>query len=332
MILAGDIGGTKCSLAIFQPNGSGLKRVAQYRYINRDYAHVPFENVLEDFLKKISANETRVSRDDITVAAIGGAGAVAEGKFHSVTMPWEIEQRAVANTLQLERVIFINDLHAWALGLPHLGPKDFLLLNAGKEHRGATQALIAAGTGLGEAMMFWDGKQYRVAPSEGGEADFSPASDREIDLVRFLKKKLPRVNTEAIVAGRGFVAIHEFLDASVRHASFDSRESDPAREITQNALGNKCRVCKDALDMWIAAYGSEAGNLALRALALGGLYVAGGIALKILPKMQDGMFLRAFLEKGNYSHILKSIPIRIVLNEDAPLLGAAYQAAALQPA
>ena len=161
-------------------------------------------------------------------------------------------------------------------------------------------------------------------------ADFAPSTEREIDLLRFLKKRLPSVCAEEVLSGRGFLAIHEFLDPAVRQASFDGMKSDAAREITQNALGQSCPICVETLDVWVSAYGSEAGNLALRVLAFAGIYVAGGIAVKILPKMKDGTFLRAFCSKGSFASILSQVPIYVVLNEDAPLWGAAYQALACQ--
>lgn len=188
------------------------------------------------------------------------------------------------------------------------------------------QALIAAGTGLGEAMIFWDGHQLRASPSEGGAADFAPRTEREIQLLRFLKEGMERVSCEEIFSGRGFRKLHEFLNPSVVHPTFQDPEGASASEITHNALAGTCPVCVETLDWWIDAFGAEAGNLALRVLAYGGVYFAGGIVLKILSKLQRSNFCGSFADKGRLKAMLSNIPISVVLNEDAPLLGAAHQA------
>ncbi len=175
-------------------------------------------------------------------------------------------------------------------------------------------------------MLFWDGRRYLASPSEGGAADFAPRTTREIQLLHFLKQRLPRVSCEELFSGRGFRRVHEFLDPTVRHSSFEECASDSAQAITQNALSGSCSVCAEALDLWIDAFGSEAGNLALRVLAYGGMYLAGGIALKILPKLKQGVFSRSFSDKAPLTSVLARIPIFVILNEDAPLLGAAYAA------
>jgi len=209
-----------------------------------------------------------------------------------------------------------------------LKPEDFLVLNQGIPQFNGNQALIAAGTGLGQAMIFWDGRQHRVSPSEGGAADFAPRTEREIELLQFLKQRLPRVSCEEIFSGRGFMTLHEFLDPVVLHSSFQESQGASASEITHNALAGTCPVCVEVLDWWINAFGAEAGNLALRVLAYGGVFFAGGIVLKILPKLQQSTLCRSFADKGRLTPVLSNIPISVVLNEDAPLLGAAHQALA----
>jgi glucokinase len=199
-------------------------------------------------------------------------------------------------------------------------------LNQGIPEPNATRAVIAAGTGLGEAILFWDGQQYRVAPSEGGQADFAPRTEIEIQLLRHLKQQLPYVSCEEIISGRGFLRIHKLLRPSLRHPSFDAAEGDAAKEITQQGLAQYCPVCVETLGLWTEAYGAETGNLALRTLALGGVYVAGGIAPKLLAKLCDGTFVRAFCGKSQFAPALARIPISVVMNEDAPVWGAAYQA------
>jgi glucokinase len=220
----------------------------------------------------------------------------------------------------------MNDLVATARGLQKLESADLLYLNRGVDHPEENVAVIAAGTGLGEAVLYWDGRGHRAAPSEGGSADFAPRSDREIAFLTFLKKRLTRVSCEELFSGRGFRPIHEFLAPDVRHASFDKPAGESAQEITHSALTAGCPVCVETLDFWTDAFGAESGNLALRVLAYGGVYLAGGIAVKILPLLQKSTFCRAFADKGQLAPLLANIPIAVVLNEDAPLLGAAHSA------
>jgi glucokinase len=241
-------------------------------------------------------------------------------------MPWVLNGAALAEKLHLNKVVLLNDLAATALSLDKLPSNDFAILNQGTPEPEATKAVIAAGTGLGEAMLFWDGQQYRVAPSEGGQANFTARTELEIQLLTHLNKQLPYVSCEEIISGRGFRRIHEFLRPSLRHPSFDAVEADTAKEITQQGLAESCPVCVETLRLWTEAYGAEAGNLALRTLALGGVYVAGGIAPKILAKLSDGTFVRAFCGKSQFAPALARVPISVVMNEDAPVWGAAYQA------
>jgi glucokinase len=180
---------------------------------------------------------------------------------------------------------------------------------------------------LGEAILFWNGEKYVVASSEGGHADFAPRTEREIELLRHMKKRHEFVSVELILSGRGFRTIHEFLDPSVRHPSFEGPNDDAAPEITRLGLAGQCPVCVQTLDLWTAVYGAEAGNLALKVLARGGVWIAGGIAVKIRKKMEDGTFFMAFCEKEKFGALLAQIPIQMVLNEEAPLLGAMSQAA-----
>jgi glucokinase len=330
VILAGDVGGTKCNLALFrqESNGSRLHLVFQRRYPTKDYASRSFTAMLQDFRRDAAQSGAPDFSKSIRGAGFGSAGAVVDGRFHSSNLPWVIAGNEIASEMELERVAMLNDLEATACSLDHLPPEDMLVLNQGVAQPRAAKALLAAGTGLGESILFWNGSKYHAVPSEGGMADFTPSTEREIELLRFLKKRMPSVCAEEVLSGRGFLAIHEFLDPERRHPAFDGGAGDAAREITQNALAESCPVCTEALDVWVCAYGSEAGNLALRVLAFGGIYVAGGIAVKILPKMKDGTFFRAFCAKGGFAPILARVPIYVVLNEDAPLWGAAYQALA----
>jgi glucokinase len=326
MILAGDIGGTKCNLAVFEEHGSSLLLVFKRRYATGEFASL--EELIDGFFSECAAERGASPEGKIAAAGFGVAGAVVDGRLVANNIPWDLTASALASKLRigLEQLALINDLVATAYGLVYLTPQDFLVLNPGTQQFNGNQALIAAGTGLGEAMIFWDGRQHRASPSEGGSADFAPRTDREIQLLQFLKKRMERVSCEEIFSGRGFRKLHEFLDPAAVHATFQEPEAASASEITQNALAGTCPVCVEVLDWWIDAFGAEAGNLALRVLAYGGVYFAGGIVLKILSKLQLSSFCRSFADKGRLSSVLSNIPISVVLNEDAPLLGAAHQA------
>jgi glucokinase len=328
MILAGDIGGTKCNLAAFEANGATLRLVSQNRYATRDFSS--FEQLVEAFCCEIF-RQSGLPSARFSAAGFGFAGTIVEGRLHAINLPWTLDPTSLAAKLSLavEDIVLMNDLVATACGIDKLSDKDFLSLNEVVSQPHGSKALIAAGTGLGEAMLFWDGTRYHASASEGGAADFAPRTEREMQLLNFLQQRLPRVSCEEVFAGRGFRRIHEFLDASVRHASFEETAKDSAREITQNAMAKTCPVCVETLDLWTDAFGAEAGNLALRVLAYGGVYLAGGIAAKILPKLKDGSFACSFSAKAPLTSVLARIPILVILNEDAPLLGAAYEALSL---
>jgi glucokinase len=326
VILAGDIGGTKCNLAVFEEHASSLQLVFKRRYATSEFGSL--ESLIGRFFSECAGETGETPEGKIDAAGFGVAGAVVDGRLVSNNIPWVLTDSSLARrlNLELEQLTLINDLVATAYGLVHLTPQDFLVLNAGAPQFNGNQALIAAGTGLGEAMIIGDGSQHRASPSEGGSADFAPRTEREIQLLQFLKKRMERVSCEEIFSGRGFRKLHEFLNPSVVHPTFGEVESASASEITQNALAGTCPVCVEVLDWWIDAFGAEAGNLALRVLAYGGVYFAGGIVLKILSKLQHSSFCQAFADKGRLSSVLSKIPISVVLNEDAPLLGAAHQA------
>jgi glucokinase len=325
MILAGDIGGTKSNLAIFEEQGAFLRLVFQRRYATSGFSH--FEQLIDRFAQECASN-TGIALGKITAAGFGVAGAVIDGRLLANNIPWALTTAALARKLNLDidRLRLLNDLVATAYGVDKLAPQDFLVLTEGRPDPKGNRALIAAGTGLGEATIYWDGRQHRAFPSEGGSTDFAPRTDREIRLLQFLKKDLPRVSCEDVFSGRGFRKLHEFLDPTVLHSTFGEPAGASAAEITENAFSATCPVCTEVLDWWIDAFGAEAGNLALRVLAYGGVYLAGGIAVRILPKLKQSNFCRSFADKGPMTQLLVRIPISVILNEDAPLLGAAHQA------
>jgi len=323
MLIAGDIGGTKSHLVAYDERDGKISVVARKRYATRDFSS--FEALIEAFSREA---RQAGSRSAIAAAGFGVPGTVVDGVLHAAHIPWTLDSSSLAASLGLPRqhIVLMNDLVATARGLQKLDSNDLCYLNRGVDHPQENIAVIAAGTGLGEAVLYWDGRGHRAAPSEGGSADFAPRGDREIAFLTFLKKKLPRVSCEELFSGRGFRPIHEFLDPDVRHDSFEKAAGESAQEITGHALSGSCPVCIETLDFWIDAFGAESGNLALRVLAYGGVYLAGGIALKILPLLRKSTFSASFADKGQLAPLLANIPIAVVLNEDAPLLGAAHSA------
>jgi glucokinase len=332
LILAGDVGGTKCNLALFVQEGSGLRPVFQRRLATRDYTG--FDDMIAEFFKQAAAANVnvanvKVNEQTIDAAGFGVAGVVIDGRHYSENLPWLVDVSALTQKLNIRNVSLLNDLTATALSLEKLSASDVAPLNIGSPVENATRAVIAVGTGLGEALLFWDGQKSRVASAEGGQADFAPRTDREINLLRHLRTHSPRVSCEEIVSGRGFRKIHEFLDPALRHDSFDSPNGNASSEITQRGLAQSCSICVETLAFWIELFGGVTGNFALQTMALGGISIAGGIAVKILPKLHDGSFFKAFCGTSKLAPLLASIPIAVVVNEDAPMLGAAYHAMTL---
>ena len=332
MILAGDIGGTKSNIALMEqrPDATagqkGCLSVAfMHRYANHEYTR--FDDIIDDFLGRAADYISASPRGRIAAAGFGVAGPVIGRGVRITNLTWGLDADVLERQLRTRHIALLNDLEATGYSLACLAPRDLCTLNEGTPAPHCTQALIAAGTGLGEAILTWNGSRYIVGPSEGGHSDLAPRTEQEIELLRYLKTMHPFVSFELVVSGRGFRTLHEFLNKNVRHPSFDEPGGDPAPEITRLGLEGGCPVCVETLDLFVTLYGAEAGNLALKALARGGVFVAGGIAPKILPKMQSGAFFRAFCEKEKFQELLSHVPIHMVLNEEAPLLGAAAEAA-----
>jgi glucokinase len=321
VILAGDVGGTKCNLALFAEKNGKLEFVFRERFASKEFAQ--FDLIIREFARRAGPH---LNGDKIQAAGFGVAGPVINNRIHATNLPWIVDADTLANEVGVKSVVLVNDLGATGHSLQHLPPQDFCVLNAGSPLPGASRALLAAGTGLGEGILFWDGNRYKVVPSEGGHSDFSPRTDQQIELLKFMRYRYPQVSWELILSGRGFRTLHEFIAPSVKHPIFEDPDADPAPFITKSGLDRSCPVCVETLDLWTTIYGAEAGNLALKVLALGGVYVAGGIAVKILPKMKDGTFFNAFKDKWHFEKMLLDVPVSIVLNESAPLIGAAYEA------
>jgi glucokinase len=315
MILAGDLGGTKSNLGLFDVQKGKLVRVARKRYTSHEYPGL--KDITADFL-----NQNGVK---ITASSFGIAGPVVNNTVRATNLPWVVDGAEMAAFLNLKYVRLVNDLEATSYGIGVMEPSDLEILYPGVPEPNATQVVIAAGTGLGEGVLFWDGQRHVPIATESGHADFSPSTDQQADLWKFLKKRNDFVSSELILSGRGFQNIHEFLSPYDKHVGFDTT-TDPAPEITRRALTGECPVCVATVNLWIEIYGSEAGNFALRTLARGGIYVAGGIAVKILPKLKEGGFAAAVRRKEKLEDYLAKIPITVVLNEDCPLMGAAFVA------
>ncbi len=322
MILAGDIGGTNTRLAVFDDNGGRLTPTAEAVFPSRE--HPSLEAVLRKFR---AAHPFPVDR-----ACVGVAGPVRQGRSDATNLPWLVDSSLVAQELGLKRVELINDLEANAWGIGVLEHEDLAVLNAGAPDAEGNQAIISAGTGLGEAGLIWDGTRHRPFATEGGHVDFSPRNHLEMELLDYLLKQFQRVSYERVVSGPGLLNIYGFLRDTGRGEepvwlADQMRQQDPGAVISQAAMSGKSGLCVQALDLFVSLYGAEAGNLALKVLATGGVYLGGGIAPKIIGKLQDPNFLNAFTAKGRLKPLLQAIPVRVILNDKTALLGAARCAA-----
>jgi len=323
-VLAGDIGGTKTQLAVFSVRDGKLYPKDKQTFLSKQFPGL--EPVVQEFL----TNRT----DDFDSACFGIAGPVVKGQVKTPNLPWIVEAKKLASMLQCGSISLLNDLEATAFGLFTLEPHEVLSLNdRAVTERPAHKALIAAGTGLGESILFDDGREYHPMASEGGHGDFAPTNELEIGLLRDLMNRFGRVSYERVVSGPGLLNVYNFLAASGTLREPDqvketiAAATDRSAVITQLALSGESEVCAKALDLFVSVYGAEAGNLTLKAKATGGLYVGGGIAPKILSKLKDGTFMRAFLDKGRYGEFMAAIPVNVVLNAETALQGAAYYAA-----
>jgi glucokinase len=327
VILAGDVGGTKTVLGLFRRVGGKLRCVREDSLASREFGS--FEALVDEFLSRA---KQRVDR-----CAVGVAGPVVGGRSQVVNLCWPVDTRRLARKLSTDAVRVINDLEATGWGIPVVPPRKLVSLTPGLRSQPGNAALIAAGTGLGMALLLWDGERWHPRPSEGGHQAFGPRNDVEIELLRFLRRRHGRVSVERAVSGPGLSAIHEFLihsgygKQSKRMGRRLSGADDPNAEIARAALAGDDAVARKALDLFVSLYGAAAGDLALVAKATGGLYLGGGIAPKILPKLREGAFLRAFRDKGRLSLLLERIPVRVILEPRTALLGAAQCAATLAP-
>jgi glucokinase len=323
MILAGDVGGTKVNLALYDFTNGKLKYTRDERYAAKEF------HGLEEIVKLFLGAET------VTSACFGVPGPVRDGRLRLTNLPWTLDSRELARDLGIQHVFLINDLEANGYGIAELTAEQIYTLSEGDAGQTGNRALIAAGTGLGEGFLAWNGRMHVPYPSEGGHSDYAPRNEDEIDLLRFLKQKYNgRISFERVVSGMGMTGIYEFLrevkgvEEPVWLAEKMAEAHDPNSVITEMGLSAKSELCAKTLDMFVSAYGAEAGNLALKVLSVGGLYVGGGIAPRILEKLKDGTFIKAFTDKGRLSQLLINMPVRVILESRAALMGAAAYAEA----
>jgi glucokinase len=324
MILAGDVGGTKTALALCEESADGLRVVREATFASQE--HASLENVLAAFLKDATAPPLRAG-------CFGVAGPVLDGTSHITNLSWVLEEGSLAEAIAAPRVKLLNDLEAAAYGMLHLQPGEFSVLHAGSSPaRKGNVAVIAPGTGLGESMLYWDGTVHHPVASEGGHADFAPRTDQEIALLHYLRKQFgSHISYERVLSGHGLYNLYSFLRDSgyapePSWVTEQLKSGDPSATITRLGLADEVPLCVATLDLFSSILGAEAGNLALRCMALGGVFIGGGIPPKVLAALQKGGCMRAFVDKGRFNELLQSIEVRVALNPRAPLLGAAHYA------
>ncbi len=325
MILAGDIGGTKTNLAYYKSDGGVLVPVLFKSYLSQQFSS----------LHEVLYAMRREHPADISTAAFGLAGPVAEGRGHLTNLGWDITANEIRDDLKVPAVGLLNDLEATAYGTLHLSDPEKVVLQTGTPREHGAIIVIAAGTGLGEGLLVWNGKRYQTVPSEGGHADFAARNDLEVELLRFLLTRYEHVSWERILSGPGLFTLYEFLRtrSGVPEPSWLKEQigsGDPTAAVSRAGMERKDPVCSAVLDLFVSLYGAEAGNLALKFLGTGGVFVGGGIAPKILERMQMGSFIASFTAKGRMSDLVRKIPVAVVTNDRIALTGAAHFAQLLR--
>ena len=323
MIVAGDIGGTNARLATFDVQGGRLQLIRELIYKSRSAPDL--ETIVRRFVEE--------ARPSPVGAALGVAGPVKDGRIETPNLPWVVDARHLAEILGVPKVTLLNDLKANAYGLRHLAPTDFAVLQAGSTGTAGNQAILSAGTGLGAAGLYWDGQRHRPFATEGGHADWAPRNHLEAELLEAIAREKGRVSAERLLSGGGLVRIYRFFrqrSGVAEPAELAERfaHEDAAAVVSRTAMAGGDPVCVQALDQFVSTYGAEAGNVALRMLATAGVFLGGGIAPKNLPAFKrDGLFMKAFLNKGRMRPLLETISVQVVLNDRAALWGAAHCAA-----
>ncbi|MCP4408590.1 MAG: glucokinase [Gammaproteobacteria bacterium] len=322
-ILAGDIGGTKTRLAVFEVGKERWPIVL---------AEQSYDSVRYDSLDILVSRFLDGFDGACRIASFGIAGPIKSGRCETTNLPWTVDAHRLALEQGFERVYLINDLEANAWGIAALKEKDFFVLNPGDPQAQGNAAVIAAGTGLGEAGMYWDGSQHRPFATEGGHTDFSPGDALETALLEYLAKRFQHVSWERVLSGPGLVNVYQFLTEHHRvegpaGLQEELHNNDVAAAISTAGLAGRCPLCSQALDLFAHLYGVEAGNLALKVMATGGVYIGGGIAPKILERIKGPNFMSAFIAKGRMQPLLEGMPVKVILNDRTALLGPALCAA-----
>jgi glucokinase len=322
LLLAGDVGGTKTNLAIVSRSDGPRRVLAQEKFPSADYPSL--EAIAREFLGQEGRSVER--------AAFGVAGPVVDGGAKITNLPWIIEEARLRQDLGLSAVYLLNDLQAIANAVPALEADDLFTLNAGEPVQHGAIAIIAPGTGLGEGFLTWDGLRYRPFASEGGHTDFGPTNALEIHMLQYLQDRFDHVSYERVCSGIGLPNIYAYLRDSHRFeepawlAEQLAGVEDKTRVIMNAATKAEppCEICSATLDIFVSVLGAEAGNLAMKVMATGGVYLGGGIPPRILPALQHDRFMRAFRRKGRFAELLMEIPVHVILNPESALLGAAY--------
>ncbi len=319
MILAGEIGATRTRLAAFETSGNNLQQVVEKIYLSQE--HSGLAEIITDF--------RRTEGVPVHSACFGVAGPVQAGRSKISNLPWTIDSRELAKQLNLASVGLLNDLEANAYGLDALESKDFITLNEGSADAEGNRAVLSARTGLGVAGLYWDGFRHHPFACEGGHTDFAPRDALEMELLAYLQKKYDRVSCERILSGPGIKNIYDFLRDTKREDEPQSLKeqmgnvADAPALISQLALENKSAICDRTLSIFVSIFGGETGNCALQFMTTGGIFLGGSIAAKIVPRMRDPVFIESFLSKGRMEPLLKQMPVKIVLNDNAGIIGAA---------
>ena len=323
MLLVGDIGGTKTLLATFRADAAGLTLVRRESYSSG--AHRSLEEIIARYRASLPG-------EAFEACCFGVAGPIREGRCKVTNLPWEMDEASLAVACGAKRGKLLNDLEAMAYGMLFVQPHKLLSLNAGTTVRGGHCAVIAAGTGLGEAFLTWDGEQYHPMASEGGHTDFGPRNDLEIDLLKFLQARYgSHVSYERILSGAGFHDLFQFLRSTGQYVPTDEllrrlESEEPQPVISELGLAGRDPLCAKTVDLFCEIYGAEAGNLALKCVGLGGVFLGGGIGPRLQAAMTGGAFLRGFCDKGRFSNHMRTLPVRMTLDPETPLLGAANYA------
>src|SRR6202140_2434454 len=319
VILAGEIGATRTRLAAFETEGNRLQCVVEKIYMSQQ----------RDGLSGILAEFIKTEGIPVHSACLGVAGPVRAGRSKISNLPWIIDAKELAKQLKLNSVGLLNDLEAYAYGIDGLESKDFIPLSEGAEEAEGNRAVISAKTGLGMAGLFWDGFRHHPFACEGGHADFAPRNELQTELLPYLQKKYGRISCERILSGPGIKNIYDFLRDAHKAEEPEwlrtqmSTAPDPPALISQMALEGKAAICDQALSIFVSVFGAETGNCALNLMSTGGIFIGGSIAAKIVPKMKDPVFLESFLDKGRMETILKDMPVKIVVNDNSGMIGAA---------